>query len=379
MQRRTKYTLYGFEDYEVLTYPSRILDPTSTLSRYDFYQYSYQENIFYFVEPYYELPLDKQGYGDYVDWDSLVKFNDSILDNAKSLYIYPDCKIPKRNVAVKYKRAKNPFLADAIVLPPLERHNSVTQGLFFINESAKKIFIVVNYSNKETFDSSITTGTKFSSILTPKQHLEFNDMINVFSDENYKDYREDIKDLLDSEVLASGSYITIFVNDGFKLDILSGVLPADKFVSEKAVMKSLGNQDNEITFENLMSIKEMLRSSDYDTQGSAIKALASMDYMSCPVSVKYVLSERQHNWCYNKATNTTTAKFMFKSLINKTARGGIWFREKEISEKDYEILHKLLLEEYENDETKVDYWLRNRDFTYEDVNYNIYPRLKNVS
>lgn len=379
MQKRTKYELYGFEDYEILTYPTRILDPTNTLSRYDFYQYGYQENILYFVEPYYELPLDKQPYGDYVDWDSLVKFNDNILENAKSLYIYSDCKIPKRNVAVKYKRAKNPFLADAIVLPPLEKHNSVTQGLFFINESAKKIFIVVNYSNKETSDPSITAGTKFSSILTSRQHLEFNNMIGIFSGVNEGDYREDIKNLLDSEVLASGSYITIYANEGFKLDILSGVLPASKFVSEKAVMKSLGNQDNEITFENLMSIKEMLRSSDYDTQGSAIKALASMDYMSYPVSVKYVLSERQHNWCYNKATNTTAAKFMFKSLLNKTARGCIWFREKEISEKDYEILHKLLLEEYENDETRVDYWLRNRDFTYEDVNYNIYPRLKNES
>ena len=379
MQRRTKDTLYGFEDYEILTYPARILDPTSTLSRYDFYHHSYQENIFYFVEPYYELPLDKQSYGDYVDWDSLVKFNDSVLENAKSLYIYPDCKIPKRNVAVKYKRAKNPFLADAIVLPPLEKHNSVLQGLFFINESVKKIFIVINYSNEETSDSSITAGTKFSSILTPQQHLEFNTMIGVFNNEEYKDYREDIKDMLDSEVLASGSYVIIPTNESFKLDILNGILPTNKFVSEKAVMKSLGNTENEITFENLMSIKEMLRSSDYDTRCSAIKALASMDYMSCPISVKYVIADRQHNWCYNNATNTTAAKFMFKFLLNGTARRSIWFREKEISEKDYEILHKLLLEEYENDETRVDYWLRNRDFTYEDVNYNIYPRLKNES
>ena len=378
MRRKVKNTLYGFEDYEVKIYNSWILDPTRNLSRYDFYTYGYQERILYFMESYYKLPIRKESYGNYVSWSSMVNFNDSILESAKSLYIYPACKIPKRHVALKYKKAQNPFLADAIVLPYLEENNSVTDSLLFINESVKKIFILEGYNNKEDVHG-YTAGIKFSSILTPQQHLEFNSVISSFQGTDSTEYVEDIKALLDSEVLASGSYVSIYTNEGFKLDLLSGILPTDKFVSEKAVMKSLGNADNEITFENLMSIKEMLRSSDYDTQGSAIKALASMDYMSCPVSVKYVLSERQHNWCYNKATNTTTAKFMFKSLINKTARGGIWFREKEISEKDYEILHKLLLEEYENDETRVDYWLRHRDFTYEDVNYNIYPRLKNES
>lgn len=358
-----KKTLCGFEDYTIYTFRNSLIDPNISISRYDFHQYSYYSWMMFIYGD--NIPRTKSIWGDeYVDWDKMVQYNEGILSTAKKLYIYPECKIPRSHVAKKYKKVLNPWMADAVVLPTQFIDGTFYQGLFFINENKKVIYIL--YGAKVDAPSQ-EQGSSFPAFITQVQY----NRISALGESNLG--------ILESEFLGHYSFIGLESADPTaELDILNGTIPSDKLVKESDVIKSLNDKDNEITYENLVSIRDMLNSSDQDTKGSAIKALAAMDYMSCPQSVKRILYEAG-NWQYNPATNTTAAKYMFKILLNGTARAHIYFGEDTISEKDYEIFQRLVKDYYRNNEPGAIMCLRNLSFTYEDANYNVYPRLKKTS
>lgn len=358
-----KKTLYGFEDYTVYTFNINLIDPNNSISRYDFHPYFYNNWTMFICGD--DIPRVKAGWNyEYVDWDKMVQYNEAVLNTAKKLYIYPECKIPRSHVAKKYKKVLNPWMADAVVLPTQFTEGTFYQGLFFINEKKKAIYTL--YNTKVDAPSQ-EQGAPFPTFITQVQYNQ----ISALGESNLG--------ILESEFLGYYSFIKLEnANPAVELDILNGTIPSGKLVRESDVIKSLSDKDNEITYENLVSIRDMLNSSDPYTKGSAIKALAAMDYMSCPQSVKRILYEAS-NWQYNPATDTTAAKYMFKTLLGGTARNHIYFQEDTISEKDYEIFQRLVKDYYRNNESGAIMYLRNLSFTYKDANYNVYPRLKKAS
>lgn len=375
MRSTTKHSsLHGFEDYTILNFGADLLNPNKKIGPYDLWSsvhYSY-------IVTYYlidndriaNIPISKSNSyysSDYIDWNKIINFNNSILDSAKTVYVYPECKIPRSHIAKKYKKVLSPWKADAIVMPEVEDYtNPINKGLFFINDTTKEIYIIKG----DSADAINVEG---------KEGTEYSKFLSAYAMSGYQTLSDKpiVGHLLQSTLLGRYNYTYFYTHEAYKIDILDNVIPTSKLVSENAVMKSLGDSENEITYENLKSIQEMLDSRDNDAVGSAIKALAAMDYMSCPQSIKYVLEYASSSWRYNDAADTTAAKYMFKCLIGGTARHCIRFNDNEISQKDYDIFKQLVFDNYTGpDAPYAKDYLRNMSFTYEDAQYNVYPRLK---
>lgn len=360
--------LYSFEDYQLLRYNHRIFNEDNSISHYDLHQYSYGYSNHVIINN--QVPVCCGNYYDEIDWEKMITNHKELVNTAKSLYVYPQCKIPRKHVAEKYKKVLNPWLADAVVVPDNIVRNEVYTGRFFINEDAKKIFLF--YDDYGTKFPAFEQGTKMYSILSNK-HINELKVIAA----NYPNLYAD--EMLNAEFLGVYNYTVLGANENFKIDILNGTVPLDKTIKEQNIMESLGNEENDITFEALDSIWDMLNSTDNDTVAAGIKALSSMDYIHYPLSIKFVLNHAS-NWVYNKATDTTAAKYMFNKILGGTARAYVRLNEnRDIEEKDWEILHQLVEKYFEYKEERVNNYLRNLNCTYEDANYNVFPRLKKTT
>ena len=113
---------------------------------------------------------------------------------------------------------------------------------------------------------------------------------------------------------------------------------------ETTIQNSLASEENKVTLDSLISIKEMLDSDDEDTVSAGIKALSMMDYMHYPNSVKYILNNASYKFRYSKAYNSVPVKFMLKSLNE-----GYWSNRNaalkfssSIYEDDFEMYKQLL-------------------------------------
>ena len=93
----------------------------------------------------------------------------------------------------------------------------------------------------------------------------------------------------------------------------------------------------------------MLESSDSNTVAAGLKSLSMMDWMHYSNSVKYIINRvDNYNWRYNNAVNSTSVKYMLRTLSNSNNRGrwpGSFNRE--IYSEDYKLFTELRMH-YEN-------------------------------
>lgn len=356
-----KYTLYGFEDYNVEIVSSSLL--TNKISNiYDFMSWA-SEGI---RVPVKNEMLNASGHLD----SNLVRDNKEILSTAKSLYVHPSCKLSRSLVNQKYKKALNPWFADGVVIPdPTENgyDNSmegavIRDSAIFVNEDKKLVVLIEGIYWDKVADklNNVPIGTRLSSLLNIHMTID----------------SEGIQNIIDSELEYKGPLVRLTNSNKYIIDIITDSLPKDKIVFEQSVMATLGNEENTPTEESLMSIYEMLISSDEDTVGSAIKALSMMDYIHYPNSVRLVFqkADRQsRDWRYNPATDTTAAKYMFNCILNGTARGRIKFKSGHITQGDWDLFLSLMKRFYKQEELLS--WLGDYPFIYADDNMSLHPRI----
>jgi hypothetical protein len=151
--------------------------------------------------------------------------------------------------------------------------------------------------------------------------------------------------IMDSELFYVGEVLTVPNSCSFVADILTNSIPRDKIVWETSVMESLGNDTNQLSLDNLISIKDMLESSDDNTVSAGLKSLSMMDWIHYPNSVRFILREidNKWNWAYNKACDSTSVKYMLRSLSPNTNSRGRWPGEYDhtIYKEDYDLFKQL--------------------------------------
>lgn len=353
----TVYNLEGYNTFVMHTYLLNVQAP----DYYDLSACGYYDTLFL---PVRNIPADAYNR---VEWDKVFE-SKSPTDKDKTVYIHPSCKASRSFITQKYKKSLNPWFADKVVIPDLDDNNRVClekNVAIFINDKSNNIFLFIpgKPENIERF-RALPVNAPVRSLFNAQQ-------ISCIEQIERPDFST--KDFLDAKLDYYGGVLQANKKQHYLLDIVAGVLPKDKLVFEKDIVVTLGNADNAPTFESLISIRDMLNSSDDEVVGSAIKALASMDYMNYPNSVKYVL-DKSCNWRWNKACNTTAAKYMFKQLLGGHPRRTIWFRDTFISEKDYNLFEQLV-KEFEQSDKDVLQFLKWCDFTYEDENFGVHPRL----
>ena len=257
-----------------------------------------------------------------------------LLDTAKKVYTHPSCKLSRSMMAEKYKKSLNPYLSDAVVIPNPNLDNFCLYDVaLFVNESAKLIGkVTLNEDNKDVIDKvkASPMGTKFAELLTC--NIEMRHQLYQPSH------------LLVAELFFVGQVLYIPNGQMWAIDILTNKIPVDKIVFESSVQKSLSCDNNKLDLDSLISICDMLNSSDEDNVSAGLKALSMMDWMHYPNSVKYIMTKAdKYKWVYNKATNSTSVKFMLKSISPHVRKRNCYpgKYDNDIYEQDYELFKQL--------------------------------------
>lgn len=331
-------SIYGFEDYRLVKLMSDVIDPSNDYWNSVRWWYG---NTTLLINK--NLPLKFDAYRYHFD----PKTYPELLDTANRVYIHPKCRISRAVVVTKYNKCLNPWLADAVIIPDLSQ--MVLSGdtfAMFINEEHKVIIIIdVDTPSTKKIVESLQPGTKLKDTIAKD--------ISQWSFEDNSSYGKDYptfyaQDALNSEYI--GTEECIYVPSDIRavaLDILTYNLPADKLVTETMLQKALSTEENQLSFDTLVSIYDMLNSTDTDSQQAALKSLATMDYMQYPNSVKLVFNEACGYWfnnSANRALHSTAVKFMLDQLYPHIHyKRGIRRRDlnANINEKDFELYKQL--------------------------------------
>lgn len=351
-----EHFIYGYEEYKTrLLYPSVCTD--SSLSVYQYKDYLLSTDYIIIGKE----DLNKYGNVDY----SKIKNHEELLNTAKTLYIHPSCSLPRTMLQQKYKKALNPWTADAVVIP-----NTITisgccdKYAIFINEDAKKLFLlgtIWSMADNKYF-RKFPRGTKFADMRMSNDYPNLN--LSYTMDE-----------LLNSRYEYYGPMKSLLNNELFYADLKMGSIPASKTVFEDSVVKSLNSEDNKPTTENYINIGEMLQSTDNDTVAAGLKALASMDYINFPNSTLTILRASLEEWKYNKAVSSTAVKYMLKALdIRGKNYRYLDYKDRFITQEDFELTKNLLNHFYKDSDCM--YYLSNASFVFMDEYLNVTPRLK---
>lgn len=298
----------------------------------------------------------------------------AILDTAKKIYIHPSCTLSRSLVRGKYKISKTCITADAVVLPEFsgKSEGRIYTTAAFKDDTTKRIVCFIPYYYNTNNALTLETFNKMQGTMSIKD-MEDSGIINIPSYSHYN-----FSELSDARLFFKGQAVILKSIDTWIPDVCSGLIPVNKIISEKTLMKSLGSEDNDITFDSLRNICDMLSSTDSEIVGAGLKALAAMDYLNYSQSVLAVLAETRWNWCNLKECNTTTVKYMLTSLNlkGKNRKFSIWSRHSDtITTKDWELFRKIFcylrnkntLEEIEDIEII--------SFLYKDDKFIVRPRI----
>lgn len=337
--------IYGFEDYNIIT-----LGDGCFLNTYGFHiPYSFDNSTGAFIInknlPVKALRNDNKLYS----WWSEVEFepvlaedHKQLLSVAKKVFVHPSCNLSRSLMAEKYKKSLNPYLSDAVIIPNPNYDNfSIDKVALFINEQAKLIVKVkISDDKAENVVQTAEEGTVFRTLITCEPDDSYG---------TYKGYTTG--NMLDSKLFYYGELLYIPNSQSWAMGVLTHSIPMDKIVFESSVQESLSNETNQLDFDSLCSIKDMLESSDENTVSAGLKSLSMMDWMHYPQSVKYILKsiKDKYNWIYNKACNSTSVKYMMNTISSDVRRKAWWPGEYDydIYEADFELFKKLKCH-YEN-------------------------------
>ena len=336
-QSKNKTYIYGFEEHNVLSFLDNIL-----VQKYDLCPPYYFESSGgrYIINK--DLPakavstcVASRPYLEYVDFEpALCENHKELLPTAKKLYVHPSCKLSRSMMAEKYGKSIDPFLSDAVVIPKPNYDD------FYMNKEA----IFVNESEKIVLHIRIDSDIPMEIAKTFKEGDRLGDFLNcnvVYS--GYMTPVYNIGAIAESRFVYFGELLFIPNTHSYAFDILTHTLPADKIVFEESVQESLSDESNQLTFDSLTSIKDMLDSSDENTVAAGLKSLSMMDWVHYPNSIKFILNQANYyRWRCNAATNSTSVKYMLNTISDCSYRRG-WpgeFTEK-IYEEDYELFKEL--------------------------------------
>lgn len=361
--------IFGLDGYKVVPVGRYHFNPNTT-SHYFPYGYETYPGTYILDQNLSRTPRLVES-----DWTNRVVFtpelcqdHPELLDTAKKVYVHSSCKMSRSMLAEKYKKCLNPYLADVVVIPnPDFSEFRLLCSALFINESAKMaVMVQLDEHSIESLEvlKNAKVGTRFEDLIR--------------GDTSCGTHIYKTQDLLNSELAFIGNVIGIPNTQSYALEILTNTLPADKIVYEQSIQKTLGNESNKLTFESLVSIKDMLDSSDEDNVSAGLKALSMMDWMHYPNSIKFIMRQAErYKWVYNKAMGSTSVKFMLKSIAPRVRSRSRYpgDYDEEIYEQDYELFKQLKMHYDKVDASCIMDYMRYMEFMTV-VDNTIVPKLR---
>lgn len=321
----TKQQIYGFDGYQALQMTEDALRNTSNVNNFVYYNYY----VSIFPCGNIDVNLDSDG-------KLIIDEYKELLDSAKKVYLHPICTIPRALVTEKYKKCLNPWEADVAIIPRELPLSEFYQMAVFVNEESKIFLYIIckDYNLCEKLKN--TELNKFTL-----QEMRINNCEVLGLPWGLKDHVSP-SDIDASKFVYFGNALTVPNKYNYIFDFITGQFPTSKIVYEDTLLKSLSSEDNQITLESLVSIKEMLCSSDEAIVTAALKSLAAMDYTHYANSINYIFTEVGFRFRWNKGMNSTAVKYMIKSLYPEYSTHRIRSKYNDsIYEEDYNLFKQL--------------------------------------
>lgn len=361
MRRKNEKTgIYGMEEYVAHSlYPGWLFSTDDLANAF----YLYRVTVFTCC-----LPLDtssrKEVFQQTKNLFSVIESNKEILKDAKTIYVHPCCKVPRTVLFQKYKKVLNPWLADVIVVPKTSPGYS-HPAMLLSNEDVKgtlELDVDMLSGDIKNYLSTIKIGTRLRDIIEP--YCPFSVLIQYHSPET-------LNEILSYELQYYGPAVYIDSKDKWLLDCADGVIPRSKLVFEEDALKALKGESNKPDCESLVSLCEMLGSSDDASNDAALKAIAAMDYINYPNSFIYIFRHaNSRDWRYSKMWSNTDVKYMTEILGIRNPRY-MGYKGPYISKDDYELFIQVF------DRLR---WSNERldglPFMYSDQKLEVHPRIK---
>jgi hypothetical protein len=257
--------------------------------------------------------------------NSVSKNNTSTInfDTVKSVYIHPSCKMP-RILLDKYKKVLDPWKADICIVDDnvINNFSANVERYPYIVKDDKKIIYIINRPSylKELLNVDDVVGHTLSEI--PNSY--FGEIANLpLCEENF----------LSISTRVYSSYLIKQYQD-----IRLGLLPKDKVVSDTDVLNYISGKNNTLDVDTMMSIYDLVKSSDKDTKVLGLKTLSLLDYIHYPNSARFIIGSINSLQLFKPSIASIT--YMYKKLdIRKCSDTSFW--GKTLSKKDFEMLAQL--------------------------------------
>ena len=245
------------------------------------------------------------------------------FDNIKSVYIHPSCKMP-RVLLDKYKKVLDPWKADICIVDDdvINKFSAdIKRYPYIVVDDQKAIYIISS-----------------SSYL--KELLNVDDVVgHTLSEIPCSDF-----DILANLPICEGSFLSIStcVYPSYLIkqyqDIRLGLLPNDKVISDTDALNYISGKNNTLDVDTMMSIYDLVKSSDKDTTVLGLKTLSILDYIHYPNSAKFIIEAA--NTLQLLKPSIASITYMYKKLgIRKCSDTSFW--GKTLSKADFEMLAQL--------------------------------------
>jgi hypothetical protein len=224
----------------------------------------------------------------------------------------------------KYKKVIDPWKADICIVDDNVINNfsaNVERYTYIVSDDQKTIFIISSLSYlKELLGVEDVVGHTLSEISCS----DFGEIANLpLCEENF----------LSISTRVYSSYLIKQYQD-----IRLGLLPKDKVVSDTDVLDYISGKNNTLDVDTMMSIYDLVKSSDKDTKVLGLKTLSLLDYIHYPNSARFIIGSISLLQLFRPSIASIT--YMYKKLdIRKRSDTSFW--GKTLSKKDFEMLAQL--------------------------------------
>lgn len=294
---------------------------------------------------YYKFYQVNYAYGDYniFIWDknklptktktlkALTENIQSIKNLSATLYFDESAVFPRYKLQEsEFKRCIKPKKADYIVISDVYSKNT---ELTLIEKDFVDRFLILQVDD----EYMITDASLAGKIDEIKQI--------IFHDDTLKSqYSTNIVNLRDVKIIYDGPVILTNCSQ-LQFDYNMGYFNVP-FITDKSLEQCISNNLTSMTFEDVLSIKDMLQSDNEDVVKLGLKILPSYNIWEIPNTIKILLLLTNYNW--TKAQCGIITKSLFESLNYEPIcfsfpRCLSYFQKVDnISDKDKEMCVKLL-------------------------------------
>lgn len=373
-------TLYGFEDYRLWSLNGSFVNVTYP------HAWLWEENSSNKYITVNGTPMiyeDKKNYHRKLN-ENIAKDHKELIDTAKTVYVHKCCSISRALVSSRFKKTLDPWTADIVVIPrSKDLCSNCYKAVLFIDENIKSVLM----RNIGYWQDDVPSSETEKALWDALENTKLRDLLPVninieVGNRNINLAQEECESLKDSVLLYKGLLYNIVPKEEYLIDLCTNSLPKDKIVFEDTLQSALGNEENKITFDSLISIYEMLNSKDADAVNAGLKSLAMMDYAHYTNSIIYMLNRTNGNYRWCKASNSNAVKFMMNTLCgeNRIYRRSMYLKESmSIFQEDYELYKQIVDHFNENADRTVLDLIRFTNFMTISPEGMLVPRLKETA